>query len=297
MDGIILIDKPAGRTSAELVRAIKRLVRGARVGHLGTLDPFATGLLPIMIGEGTKLAPFVQETPKVYSGKIIFGAETDTLDPTGTVIRVADVPDLAKTNLFDLARRFTGEIEQVPPIFSAIKRDGVPLYKLARRSGDVPPPPSRRVTIHSLILVPEQEARIRFIVTCSAGTYIRSLARDIGCALNSAAHLGELRRIRCGIFGIERAYQMEEVLAAIETGQAADILIGMRESLSHLPEAEVDGEIATRLRNGDSRALDFLAPPNATMFKVVAGGSLIAVAEVAAPAISRLLRGFNPAHA
>jgi tRNA pseudouridine55 synthase len=297
MDGIILIDKAGGPTSAEVVRVIKRAARAARVGHLGTLDPFATGLLPIMLGEGTKLAPFIQETPKVYQGLIVLGAETDSLDRTGTVTRTAELPDLPTVDLEAVAARFTGEIDQVPPVFSAIKRDGVPLYKLARRGEEMPPPPPRRVTIHSLTLKAEAADSMRVTAACSAGTYIRSLARDIGLALGTVAHLGELRRLRCGIFAIEQAHPLAEVLAALADDQAAAMLIGLRESLAHMPEVQVDEALETRLRNGDSRALDFLAPSSAARFKVIAGGRMIAVAEAVSRVTARMLRGFNPSPA
>src|SRR5215469_9106307 len=129
MDTIVLVDKPAGLTSAEVVRRVKALVKPARVGHLGTLDPFATGLLPIMIGEATKLAPFLEGGDKCYHGAIALGAETTTLDREGEVTRTAPVPSISDDRLAQVARRFTGSIEQVPPVFSAIKRGGVPLYR------------------------------------------------------------------------------------------------------------------------------------------------------------------------
>jgi tRNA pseudouridine55 synthase len=274
------------------VREIKHCLRPGRVGHLGTLDPFATGLLPILIGEGTKLAPFIQETPKVYEGVIVLGAETDTCDRTGTVVRRAETPELAPALIAEVARRFTGEIEQVPPVFSAIKRDGVPLYKRARRGEEVAPPALRRVTIERLSLAAEDGTRIRFSATCSGGTYIRSLARDIGLALGTVAHLGELRRSRCGVFGVEQAHTLAAVHAALEHEQAA-MVIGLREALAHLPEAQVDSAAEARLAHGDSRALDLVAPPQAGRFKVVASGRMIAVAETVSRMTSRLLRGFN----
>jgi tRNA pseudouridine55 synthase len=152
MDGIILVDKPAGPSSAEIVRRIKGQVKPARVGHLGTLDPFATGVLPILVGEGTKLATFLQEGEKEYEGSIALGAETDTLDHSGTVVRAAAVPELEPSRLTEIAERFTGMIEQTPPIYSAIKRAGVPLYKRARRGEEVAPPPSRRIEVKRLEL-------------------------------------------------------------------------------------------------------------------------------------------------
>lgn len=293
MDGIILVDKPVGPTSAELVRAVKRFVRPARVGHLGTLDPFASGLLPIMIGEATKLAPFIADGPKVYQGVIALGAETDTLDRTGTIIRITDPPELTLATLSQVAARFTGKIEQIPPVFSAIKRDGVPLYKLARRGDEVEPPAPRQVEIHQLTLEAEGPSALRFSVSCSTGTYIRSLARDLGLALGTVAHLSELRRLRSGNFALERAFPLGEVLAVLEQGRAANMIIGLRETLIDLPEVVVQGTIEQRLRNGDSRALDFLAPPRATMFKVIADGHLLAVAEAVSRVTARVLRGFN----
>lgn len=293
MDGIILVDKPVGPTSAELVRAVKRFVRPERVGHLGTLDPFASGLLPIMIGEGTKLAPFIANGPKVYQGIIALGSETDTLDSTGTVIRSADPPELTRARLREAAARFTGTIEQIPPVFSAIKRDGVPLYKLARRGDEVEPPAPRQVEIHELTLEADSSSALSFTVSCSTGTYIRSLARDLGLVLGTVAHLSELRRLRSGNFILERAFPLADVLAGFEQGRAANMLIGLREALTDLPEVVVEGAIEQRLRNGDSRALDFLAPPQATMFKVIAHGHLLAVAEAVSRVTARVLRGFN----
>src|SRR6185437_5083098 len=270
MDGIILIDKPAGPTSADVVRQIKWRVKPARVGHLGTLDPFATGVLPILVGEATKLAPFLQDGEKHYAGLIALGTETDTLDRTGEVIRTAPVPPLDLARLEAIAAKFTGTITQTPPIFSAIKRGGVPLYKLARRGEEVAPPAPRQVEIARLELIAEGAGAIRFTMVCSPGTYVRSLARDIGIALDSAAHLAELRRVRNGAFAIESARPLDAVLAALESGGDGLCLIGLRDAVPDLPEAAVDEATAKRLRNGDSRALDGLVPACAGWFKVVA---------------------------
>jgi tRNA pseudouridine55 synthase len=263
------------------------------VGHLGTLDPFASGLLPILIGEATKLAPFIQDGSKVYEGLIALGTETDTLDRTGAVIRTAAQPELNAQDLASVAARFTGAIEQVPPVFSALKRAGIPLYKLARGGCEVEPPASRQVQIHELTLESQGPAMLRFTASCSTGTYMRSLARDVGLALGTVAHLSELRRLRSGNFTIRHALTAAEVLDALEQGGTADILINLREALAELPEVAVEGIIEQRLRNGDSRALDFLAPPQAALFKVIANGHLLAVAEVVSRVTARVLRGFN----
>ena len=293
MDGIILIDKPAGPTSADVVRQIKWRVKPARVGHLGTLDPFATGVLPILVGEATKLAPFLQDGEKHYAGLIALGTETDTLDRTGEVIRTAPVPPLDLARLEAIAAKFIGTITQTPPIFSAIKRGGVPLYKLARRGEEVAPPAPRQVEIARLELIAEGAGAIRFTMVCSPGTYVRSLARDIGLALDSAAHLAELRRVRNGAFAIESARSLDAVLAALESGGDGLCLIGLRDAVPDLPEAAVDAATAKRLRNGDSRALDGLVPARAGWFKVVADDRLLAVAEATSRVTAVIARIFG----
>ncbi|MGH7814475.1 MAG: tRNA pseudouridine(55) synthase TruB [Candidatus Binataceae bacterium] len=294
MDGIILIDKPAGLTSSEAVRRIKRFVKPSRVGHLGTLDPFATGLLPIMIGEATKLAPFIEGGDKEYAGLIRLGAETDTLDRDGAVVRTAAVPAITAEKLAAAAARFTGPIEQVPPVYSAIKRAGVPLYRLARRGDEVEPPPPRNVEIKRLKLSMEGPDAIRFSAACSPGTYARSLARDIGVALGTAAHLEELRRTRNGVFSIADAQPLDEVIAALESSPAAIRSIGLSDALPGLPELKLDRDTERRLRNGDFAALTSLVPPGAELFKVVsAKGELIAVARATSRVTAAIERIFN----
>lgn len=292
MHGIIVIDKPAGASSAEIVRLVKARVRPARVGHLGTLDPFATGVLPILIGEATKLAPFLHEGEKHYSGVIALGAETDTLDPTGEVVRSAPVPALAAAAIAEVAERFCGTIEQTPPVYSAIKRAGVPLYKLARRGEAVASPPPRAITIARLDLTIAAPDRLRFDLICSTGTYVRALARDLGAALGTAAYLAELRRVRSGRFTLGMAPSLAETLTALEQGRAPG-LIGMRAALGEMPEAQADAATERRLRNGDSRALDCLVPPGAKHFKVAAGERLVAIAEATSRVTALIIRVFG----
>jgi tRNA pseudouridine55 synthase len=293
MHGIIVIDKPAGPTSAQVVRQVKaRLGRDTRVGHLGTLDPFATGVLPILIGEGTKLAPFLQQDEKEYSGSITLGSVTDTLDRTGTIVATAPVPMLDDSILNELTAKFIGEIMQVPPIFSAIKRGGAPLYLRARRGEEVAPPESRTVEIRQLRLATIDAKSLRFNVVCSPGTYVRSLARDIGEALGSVAHLAELRRLRNGEFTLAQACSLDAALEALGQGSAADV-ISVRAALNRLPEVEVDAATERRLRNGDSRVLDNLAPRDVAYFKVISQGQLIAVAEPVSRVTAKISRIFN----
>ncbi|MGH7907608.1 MAG: tRNA pseudouridine(55) synthase TruB [Candidatus Binataceae bacterium] len=292
LEGILLVDKPCAVTSAEVVRQVKkRCARGVRAGHLGTLDPFATGLLPVLLGQATKLAPFLNEKEKEYEGVIQLGAETDTLDRDGRIIRTAPVPPLDNQRLAAIAARFTGKIQQTPPVFSALKRGGVPLYKLARSGVEIAPLAARPVEIRRLGLELASTSTIRLSVICSTGTYVRALARDIGAALDSAAYLAELRRIRAGNFSVDDSAPLGEIVEALEHGGPIRI-VGMREALTDLVEVEVDASHAVWLRNGDWRALEGLAPPGEATFKIIAAGRLIAIARAASDAPASLLRVF-----
>jgi tRNA pseudouridine55 synthase len=294
MNAILLVDKPAGISSAEVVRRVKSRVKPARVGHLGTLDPFATGLLPIMIGEATKLAPFIDGGDKEYAGLIRLGVETDTLDRDGAEVRRADVPAIPTEKLGQVSAQFTGAIEQVPPVYSAIKRAGVPLYRLARRGDDVAPPEKRNVEIKRLDLVCEAPDAVRFVVACSPGTYARSLARDIGIALGTVAHLEQLRRTRNGAFSIADAMPLANVLASLDSGGPLPCLINLRDALVGLPELVVDSTAGKRLRNGDSRVLDSQVPQGSPLFKVISdSGELIAVARATSRVTAIVERIFN----
>lgn len=292
MDGIILVDKPAGITSAEVVRRIKAVVKPVRVGHLGTLDPFATGVLPILIGEATKLAPMLEGGDKHYEGAIRLGVETDTLDCDGKPTREAPIPRFDDAALGTIAARFTGRIEQVPPLFSAIKRAGVPMYKLARKGEAVEAPPPRTIEIKHLTLTGGGPDTIHFSAVCSPGTYMRSLARDLAIAMGTAGHLAELRRIRSGRFALADAIPLADALAEIASADCRH-LIGLRDAVPHLPEARIEGEIEKRLRHGDSRALDAIVPPGAQMFKVIRDGRLVAIAQATSRVTATIVRVFN----
>jgi tRNA pseudouridine55 synthase len=293
LDGIILIDKPSGITSAEVVRRIKAKVKPARVGHLGTLDPFATGVLPIMVGEATKLAPMLEGGEKVYEGVIKLGAETDTLDRDGKVVREAAIPAIDAAGLAEVAKQFTGKIDQIPPVFSAIKRDGVRMYKLARKGNpqELEPPPIRNIEIKELSLDLIGSDEVHFVAICSPGTYARALARDIGVALGTVAHLKELRRTRSGHFAIANAIALEAALNM--TADATGMLIGLRDSLPDLAELNVDDEAEKLLRNGDPRALEGRVPAGTEMFKVIHQERLIAVAKATSRVTAIIVRVFN----
>jgi len=295
MNGIAIIDKPAGITSAEVVRRVKKLVRPARVGHLGTLDPFATGVLPILIGEATKLAPFMEGGDKRYRGVIRLGAETDTLDPEGAAVRTALVPPLNREILARLEHQFTGRILQTPPTFSAIKRAGVPMYKLARMGVDVEPPPPREVEIRFLKLEVSEPDMIAFELVCSTGTYVRALARDLGIAIGSAAHLAELRRLWSGGYSIEQAVPLDDFLCALGSpGLQSVPIITLSDALPGIPAVRIKPEQERRLRNGDSSALDMMAPATEGTFKVLdEAGGLVAIARATSRVTAVIERIFN----
>ena len=258
MTGILLVDKPEGTTSAGVIRTLKPRLGRTKVGHLGTLDPFASGLLPLCIGEATKLARWLLLEHKAYTGTIRLGVETDTLDRTGRVTRTAPVPGLDDAALAAVAACFTGPLRQVPPMYSALKRGGVPLYALARCGIDVAREP-REVAVARLVLVRRDSERIDFAVECSKGTYVRVLAADIGRALESAAHLETLRRTRVGAFRVEDAHTPDAILAL--PGTAPLPLVGVRAALAELRAFPLAAEAVLRLRLGQQAALVGLPAP------------------------------------
>jgi tRNA pseudouridine55 synthase len=247
--GILLVDKPEGLTSAGVIRALKGRLGGAKVGHLGTLDPFASGLLPLCVGEATKVARYLLLERKEYTGTVRLGIETDTLDRTGETLATADVPDLSSQCLAAVAEGFVGRQHQVPPMYSALKRDGVPLYKLARRGLEVERA-AREIEIRRLELVQRDRERIDFTVECSKGTYVRVLAADLGRALGTVAHLDRLRRTAVGDFRVTDA-RPPDVLA----GMPALPLVGVRDALAGLRAFTLEVDVLAELRRGQQGAL------------------------------------------
>jgi tRNA pseudouridine55 synthase len=253
--GILLVDKPEGMSSAGAIRALKGRLGGAKVGHLGTLDPFASGLLPLCLGEATKIARYLLVEEKAYCGTIRLGTATDSLDRTGTTTETVAVPPLSDDAVRDVARRFTGPQRQVPPMYSALKRDGVPLYKLARRGIEVERD-ARDIDIRRLTLERTGPDTLEFDVECSKGTYIRVLGADIGRALGTVAHLERLRRTRVGNFRIDAAHTP----AALEAMPALP-LVPVRDALADLRALPLDEAGMVRLRHGQQAALDLLPAP------------------------------------
>jgi tRNA pseudouridine55 synthase len=206
--GLLLVDKPAGMTSHDVVQHVRRIYGERSIGHLGTLDPFATGLLVLLLGRATRLATFIDAEPKVYQATIKFGEETDTDDATGTVIRAASAPGEAAIR--SAVKSLTGTISQVPPAYSAKSVDGTRAYDAARR-GEPLDLAAVNVTVHSWKLGKLTGDTLTAVITCSSGTYIRALARDLGRLTSSAAHLAQLRRTRAGEFDVRDAATLESL--------------------------------------------------------------------------------------
>lgn len=256
--GILLIDKPEGPSSAQVVHRVKSLLGAKKVGHLGTLDPFASGLLLIGVNEGTKIADIFLGGVKSYRGVIALGVDTDTQDATGKVIRERPVPPLGAAQLRELECKFTGELAQVPPMFSALKKDGVRLYRLARQGKEVPREP-RRIRINALHVAPLGAQELEFQTICSRGTYVRTLAADMGQELGCGAHLKTLRRTACDHLSIEDALSLEELERRCAVGAAP--LLSLRAALSHLPAVTWQSRVLSRLRLGQQELLVQIGKP------------------------------------
>ena len=256
--GILLVDKPEGPSSASVVHRIKAILGAKKVGHLGTLDPFASGLLLLGVNQGTKVADIFLGAPKSYRGVMVLGVETDSQDGTGKVIQTRSVPEIGAQDFKVLEKRFTGEIRQVPPMFSALKRDGVRLYQLARQGKEIPREP-RTVKIESLQLRKLGDTEVEFDVTCSRGTYVRTLAADMGTFLGCGAYLRSLRRTACGTLRLEQAITLE-ALEQIRSVEKIPLL-ALSLALGHLPAIKWDTRLLQRLRMGQQDILQQIGKP------------------------------------
>lgn len=275
--GILNLDKPAGWSSHDVVARVRRLVGQKDVGHAGTLDPLATGVLLVCIGHATHVAGYLMAGRKVYRATVQLGLETDTYDITGAVIASAAVPPLTEADLARALAAFVGENEQIPPAYSAIKRDGVPAYRRARRGEAVAMPP-RRVTIYHIELLSWQPPHVTFEVTCDPGTYIRSLAHDLGRQLGCGAALAQLRRLQSGRFRVEDALGLEALAEAVQAGELGRHLHPLRAALDGLTPVAVDEALARRLAHGQPIACP-AAPPTADGYALTAAGEVIALLE------------------
>jgi tRNA pseudouridine55 synthase len=249
MDGILNINKSRGQTSFDVVSAVKRLTGERRVGHAGTLDPLATGVLPVCLGQGTRVIEFLMDSTKAYRAEIELGATTDTYDADGKITRQDDPAGISQEQLESALSSFRGSIEQIPPMYSAVKHKGKPLYKLAR-AGITVEQKSRPVTIHSLELVDWQSPVITIEVVCGKGTYIRSLAHDLGQALGCGAYLKSLVRLRCGLFDIRDAVTLPQLKHAFHYGYWQHFVYPIDSVLLHWTAMVVSDDTGQDIRNG-----------------------------------------------
>jgi len=249
MDGILNINKPEGLTSFGVVAAVKRLTGEKRVGHAGTLDPAATGVLPVCLGQGTRVSEYLMDSTKAYRAEIELGSATDTYDASGKVTLEGDASDIDRARLESALSSFRGVIQQMPPIYSAVKHKGKPLYKLARAGVDIKRK-SRPVTVHHLELVDWQPPVVTVEVVCGKGTYIRSLADDLGRILGCGAHLKNLVRLRCGLFDIKDAVSMSELERAFSNGYWHQFIYPIDSVLKQWAAVVVDDDARQDILNG-----------------------------------------------
>jgi len=256
--GILNIDKPAGMTSHDVVARVRRLSGQRRVGHAGTLDPMATGVLVVCIGKATRIIEYLTETTKAYHATVHLGLVTDTWDAEGTIIAKTPCEHVQRSDLDAAMNAFEGEIEQIPPMYSALKRNGQPLYRLARQGITVERAP-RKITIHAIDVVDWASPLVTLDIVCSKGTYVRAIAHDLGQSLGVGAHLAALRRTAVGAFRIQEAVTLDQLEAEREQGQWRRHLMPLHDALTHMPAVTVVEETIQCLRYGQAVSLDIEA--------------------------------------
>ena len=280
-----VIDKPAGITSHDVVSRVRRILGTRKVGHTGTLDPFATGVLPVAVNEATKAIPFLNEGVKSYEAEMCLGVSTDTLDMTGKVLSEKDYSAVNREQLEVVISQFIGSTSQIPPMYSAIKQGGQPLYKLARMGREVERTP-RRIEIYSLEIFLISPPSVSFRVTCSRGTYIRTLADDIGNMLGCGAALKELRRTASGHFNISRAVTLEALQEAVCEERSSEYSISPYIALAHLGDIPLTDAGVAKVSHGRppdwSETTLNVAPPlvSTTLVRLSWKNELVAVAEI-----------------
>ncbi|MCL2830971.1 MAG: tRNA pseudouridine(55) synthase TruB [Betaproteobacteria bacterium] len=275
IDGLLLLDKPSGITSNDALQKARRLVNAAKAGHTGTLDPLASGLLPLCFGEATKFSADLLDADKSYEATLRFGIVTATGDSEGEIIETRPVTH-TPADLTALLPRFTGALRQTPPMYSALKHQGKPLYELARQGIEIERAP-REITIHKLKLLDADAISARIFVTCSKGAYIRTLAEDIGAALGCGAHLIALRRTGVGALDLERAWTLE-ALAALPESERAQALLPLDTLLSSLPNIELDAEATKRFAHGNPVSLP-ASGASAEKYRVYHDSRLLGIGE------------------
>ncbi len=276
LNGILVIDKPPGLSSARVVSIVKRLLQVKKVGHAGTLDPFATGVLIVCVNQATRLARFWLNSAKTYQAELCLGIETDTQDPTGTVISTCDAVDVPEDKLRTVMKSFVGTVNQAPPVYSALKHQGVPLYRLARK-GEPFQKPIRQIQIYRLEILEIALPRVIFEVSCSAGTYVRSLCADIGKILGCGGHLKNLRRTACSGYSITDAVSLSELEELVRSGDVDRHLTCMAEALPDMVSFQADKALTDKIKYGMMITTTDVSPscllPGDTMVKIIDGNN------------------------
>ena len=249
MNGILLIDKPSGWTSNDVIIKLKGMLRQRRIGHSGTLDPMATGLLVVFVGRATRAVEFAEADSKRYIAGFRPGISTDTQDITGTVLAERSAC-ISEAELLSALDKFTGDIDQIPPMYSALKVNGQKLYDIARKGGEVERK-ARRINVSDISLLGHEGEDYILDVSCSKGTYIRTLCHDIGESLGCGGCMSSLRRVKAGVFSVDRAYSMQQVQSAADAGKAEALLLPVDSLFSDYPSYTADAAQEKRIRNGN----------------------------------------------
>jgi len=308
MDGVIVIDKPAGKTSHDVVSEVKKILGVKKAGHTGTLDPMVTGVLPVCLNEATKLAGLLTGANKEYLATMLLGVKTDTLDIEGKIISQSD-NFVSTEEIRAVMLQMIGEIKQIPPAYSAVKYCGKPLYKYAR-SGVILDMKPRDVTIYNIVIEDISLPRVTFRVVCSKGTYIRTLCSDIGDMLGVGACLYSLRRLKSGIFLEEMAVCLSDYVSNDNKNKLSEKILPMTELLPLLCSIELEDDSAAKLRNGWQPSVEMMKAHDlpllkaGDMVKFISRGYLLAVAEMLAPVnkfsefdgkmqVAKIVRVFN----
>ena len=277
VNGIILLDKAKGESSNYALQRIKRLFHAKKAGHTGSLDPLATGVLPLCLGEATKISQFLLDSDKRYMAKVKLGERTDSGDSEGVVIDVQRRIDVDYDALVQTLTKFEGEIKQLPPMYSALKHNGVPLYKLARKGISIKRK-VRAVTIHKIGLMNFDNNIAEIDVTCSKGTYIRTLADDLGQELGCGAHVIELRRLQAGVFSIDQcrgSNELEKIRESFGLSGLDKVIVPMERAVEKLPEVVLASETARDIRNG--QAVSFHELPKRGLVRLYEKGNFIGI--------------------
>ncbi|WP_340082123.1 tRNA pseudouridine(55) synthase TruB [Terribacillus sp. FSL K6-0262] len=289
LDGILALWKPKGMTSHDCVFKARKILQTKKIGHTGTLDPDVEGVLPLCIGQATKIVPYLTDTSKTYVAEVTLGTATETEDKSGAVIEEKQVMEpIPLETIESVLQQFTGEIEQVPPMYSAVKVAGRKLYEYARKGLEVERP-IRQVTIHEIVLdktsVSKNGSVFRFTVSCSKGTYVRTLCVDIGKALGYPAHMSDLERIQAGAFRTQDTVTFAKMEEAMEAGSMERLLQPVTKAIEFMPLIEADAVIEQKVRYGQR----LKRPSEADLYRVQKGDQLLGIYETH-PAYPHLLK-------